>query len=133
MSDVPAGVVDLVNYLNESVYYEEDFAEFMLAFLSGYRDHCNRYDVEFSIEKFIAAIRDAAVELGWQPHRRVVPPKTRTLVFRRDGYACVDCHEDDVRKLSIDHRVAVHLGGGNEPENLITRCRSCNSSKGVKL
>lgn len=78
--------------------------------------------------------RACAVEVfGWQPKRTTIAPRVRTLVYRRDGYACVECGQDDVRKLTLDHRTPVHLGGGNEPGNLLTRCRSCNSSKGVAL
>lgn len=78
--------------------------------------------------------RDQAIGLlGWEPRRRSIAPRLRTIVFRRDGYVCVDCGEDDVFKLSIDHRIPVHFGGGNEPDNLVTRCRSCNAAKGTEL
>jgi 5-methylcytosine-specific restriction endonuclease McrA len=81
-----------------------------------------------------AIARDFAVDVyGWQPRRRTIPPRVRTLVYRRDGYACAECGEDDVRKLTLDHRVPVHMGGSDLADNLITRCRSCNSSKGKEV
>ncbi len=81
----------------------------------------------------VEAARDVALSLGWQPRRRSIPARTRTLIYRRDGYACVECGQDDVHKLTVDHRIAVHLGGGNDPDNLITRCRNCNSAKGASV
>lgn len=33
---------------------------------------------------------------------------------------------------TVDHVVAKSLGGGNEPENLVACCKSCNSAKGDK-
>lgn len=86
-----------------------------------------------SLERVVALAREVAVELGWQPAREAIPARLRTLVYRRDGYACVLCGADDVQRLTIDHRIAVDLGGTNEPSNLRTLCRSCNSAKGARL
>lgn len=55
------------------------------------------------------------------------------MVYRRDGYACVDCGEDDITKLSVDHRIPVDAGGTNDADNLRTLCRRCNSVKGTAL
>lgn len=52
----------------------------------------------------------------------------RILVFKRDNYRCVKCQ--CTQQLSIDHIKPVVAGGGDEPDNLQTLCRSCNSSKG---
>lgn len=62
--------------------------------------------------------------------RKNVPMDVRAFVFARDGLVCVDCGASD--DLTVDHIVAVINGGGNEPENLATRCRSCNSKKGAR-
>lgn len=87
-----------------------------------------------SVAACAECVRNTAIDLfDWQPIRRSIPPRTRTLVFRRDGYVCVECGQDDVYKLSLDHKIPVHLGGSNDPSNLITRCRSCNSAKGKEL
>jgi hypothetical protein len=51
-------------------------------------------------------------------------------VFERDGYACVYCSSP--LNLSLDHVTPQSKGGGHSPDNLVTCCRSCNSSKGAK-
>lgn len=51
-------------------------------------------------------------------------------VFERDGYACVYCGSP--LNLSLDHVIPQSRGGSHEPTNLVTCCRSCNSSKGDK-
>lgn len=57
---------------------------------------------------------------------------TRLAIYHRDGFACVYCGaagEDHGVGLTLDHLVACELGGTNEPSNLVTSCRSCNSAK----
>lgn len=34
---------------------------------------------------------------------------------------------------TVDHIIPIALGGTDDPENLTSACRSCNSRKGVKL
>lgn len=51
-------------------------------------------------------------------------------VFSRDGYACVYCGSP--LNLSLDHVIPQSRGGEHSPSNLVTACRSCNSSKGAK-
>jgi hypothetical protein len=48
-------------------------------------------------------------------------------VFERDGWTCQRCgsHHD----LTVDHIVPRAGGGSDDPSNLQTLCRSCNSSK----
>lgn len=43
------------------------------------------------------------------------------------------CKPLDTKNLTIDHVVALQNGGFHIPDNLVSACRSCNSSKGVKL
>ena len=64
---------------------------------------------------------------------RTTKPVSRRLrfeVLRRDDYACRYCgaKAPDV-PLTVDHVVPVTLGGTNEPSNLVTACRDCNSGK----
>lgn len=89
--------------------------------------------VGYALEQVVAAAREVAIEHGWKPERDAIPPKLRTLVYRRDGYACVRCGADDVQRLTIDHRIPVALGGSNDPSNLRTLCRPCNTAKGASL
>lgn len=49
-------------------------------------------------------------------------------VRQRDGGSCRYCGSKE--NLSIDHIVPRCQGGGDEPENLVVACRSCNSRKG---
>lgn len=52
-------------------------------------------------------------------------------VFAKDGYQCVRCGTGE--ELTVDHIHPVALGGGDEPENLQTLCKRCNSRKGTKV
>lgn len=54
-------------------------------------------------------------------------------VFARDGFRCVYCGFDgngfaQWRQLSLEHLVPISAGGTDDPENLVTVCRFCNSS-----
>jgi hypothetical protein len=62
--------------------------------------------------------------------RKKRPPSLDLAVFRRDGYACVECNSRD--NLTVDHIKPVVQGGGDELENLQTLCKRCNSRKGAK-
>lgn len=64
------------------------------------------------------------------PSGGATPASLRWAVFRRDGYRCVDCGCDV--DLTADHVVARANGGVTTPENLVTRCRPCNSRKGAR-
>jgi hypothetical protein len=83
-----------------------------------------------------ALVSDAifwAKDAGWFAHRASISPKVRTLVYRRDGYACVQCGNDLISELTIDHRHPIAAGGTDDVNNLRTSCRSCNSRKGARL
>lgn len=57
------------------------------------------------------------------PRRRDTGPdaKTRTLVYERDGYACVCCGISIIgRPHSVGHRKRRSQGGTNDPSNLLT-------------
>lgn len=57
---------------------------------------------------------------------------TLTALWRRDSFTCIYCGmspiEDGV-KLSSDHIVSLDKGGEHTIDNLVTACKSCNSSK----
>lgn len=59
-----------------------------------------------------------------------VGPERRKALYERDGWKCVTCGEDDVEKLTLDHRVPQSKGGDNSDENLQTMCEDCNVRKG---
>ena len=56
---------------------------------------------------------------------------TRCAIYHRDSCRCAICGatEEDGAVLTLDHIVACELGGTNDPSNLVTYCRSCNSAK----
>lgn len=57
--------------------------------------------------------------------------RLRFEILKRDGYACRYCGATapDV-PLHVDHVVPISLGGGDEPNNLVTSCADCNAGKG---
>lgn len=62
--------------------------------------------------------------------RKQISKRVRFDIFKRDGFVCQYCgaHPPAVL-LHIDHIEPVALGGGNEPDNLITACQNCNLGK----
>lgn len=76
-------------------------------------------------------------ELGIAPsapapgyRKQAIPRALAKQVFERDAYRCLDCgtHLD----LCCDHVLPESKGGPTTLDNLATRCRSCNSRKGVR-
>jgi hypothetical protein len=67
--------------------------------------------------------------------RKSLSVRSRFEVFKRDNFTCQYCgaHPPMVI-LHCDHITPVCEGGGNEIENLITACQSCNLGKaGIPL
>jgi len=62
--------------------------------------------------------------------RKAISTRTRFEVFKRDGFQCQYCgkHPPEV-VLHVDHVLAVANGGGNERDNLVTACNTCNLGK----
>jgi 5-methylcytosine-specific restriction endonuclease McrA len=59
--------------------------------------------------------------------RREISSATRRRIFERDAYRCRYCGSH--LNLTIDHVTPVTAGGLDTDENLVTCCKSCNSSK----
>jgi len=57
----------------------------------------------------------------------------RLAIYLRDRFTCIYClrdlHGADPRDLTLDHIQSVSAGGANDSGNLVTCCRSCNSSR----
>jgi hypothetical protein len=82
------------------------------------------------VAAIVAAIETRRrTRVGAVASRVPIDPDLRWGVFQRDGYACVHCGSRT--DLTIDHMHPVSLGGLNDPSNLQTLCRGCNSRKGV--
>lgn len=63
--------------------------------------------------------------------KKTIPAKLKVLVHEKYGYKCVNCGTH--KNLTCDHIIPESKGGATELDNLQTMCKSCNSSKGVKL
>lgn len=56
--------------------------------------------------------------------------RLRFEILRRDGHTCRYCGAAAPdATLTVDHVIPVVLGGGNEPNNLVTACVDCNGGK----
>jgi 5-methylcytosine-specific restriction endonuclease McrA len=56
----------------------------------------------------------------------------RLAIYLRDGLSCVYCgatFERGDTQLTLDHVTSQSMGGGNDADNLVTACKSCNSKK----
>jgi hypothetical protein len=62
-----------------------------------------------------------------RPRRTTISASKRSRVYERDGHRCVECRARE--NLTLDHRVPIAKGGGNEESNLQTMCERCNLSK----
>lgn len=64
---------------------------------------------------------------------RWIRPEKRLAINLRDRFICVYCltdlHDADPRDVTLDHVKCRSNGGTNNESNLITACRSCNSSR----
>jgi hypothetical protein len=50
-------------------------------------------------------------------------------VFKRDGYACRYCGDDDT-PLTVDHLILWENGGPDTEANLVAACKQCNKARG---
>ena len=68
-----------------------------------------------------------------QPSGCWIQPVKRLAIYLRDDFRCVYCGRE-LRKckpceITLDHVVSRSHGGGNESENLVTACKSCNCAR----
>lgn len=60
-----------------------------------------------------------------------IPPLNNSALFRRDSHTCMYCGQTFTeRHLSRDHIRPLVQGGVDTWTNVVTACRTCNSSKG---
>lgn len=62
-----------------------------------------------------------------------IRPEKRLAINLRDAmrcvYCCADLHAADPKDVTLDHIKCKADGGTNHESNLVTACRSCNSSR----
>jgi 5-methylcytosine-specific restriction endonuclease McrA len=67
-----------------------------------------------------------------QPVGRWIRPERRLAIYLRDGFRCL-CGRDlagvDPWQVTLDHIVPTSRGGSNNPSNLYTCCRRCNTAR----
>jgi len=69
----------------------------------------------------------------------IVSISMRQRILRRDHYRCYYCRvwlypsQQGAVAPTIDHVVPRSRGGGNDPDNLVAACFSCNQKKGDSL
>lgn len=99
-----------------------------------------------SDRKFLEIYREKAIqcliELDKYENKKLINiPKRRSsfakkrnqlmlAVIDRDGYKCQHCGID--KSLTVDHILALSIGGSDDIENLQLLCRPCNSRKNDK-
>jgi len=68
-----------------------------------------------------------------QPVGAWIRPEKRLAIYLRDGFRCgycwADLHGVQPYEITLDHLESKSNGGHNDPANLITACKSCNSSR----
>jgi len=64
-----------------------------------------------------------------QEPRIRITKRQRWVTYGLDNFACVNCGESNLKKLSIDHVVPMSLGGKNNISNYQTLCCGCNAKK----
>lgn len=71
-----------------------------------------------------------------QPTGCWIRPERRLAIYIRDGFSCAYCGSDlknaAPADVTLDHLTPRSEGGSNVSGNLVTACRSCNSSRGAK-
>lgn len=72
---------------------------------------------------------------GWCGSKWIRPEK-RLAIYIRDGFSCAYCGSDlrgrGPEELNLDHLKPRSAGGSNSECNLVTACKSCNSSRGAR-
>lgn len=65
------------------------------------------------------------------PLRISIPRDIKEKIFERDNNNCKVCGATDY--LEVGHKIPISKGGENNPTNLITLCRKCNSKIGTNV
>ena len=90
--------------------------------------------VRLSSKNFIPRKSRASKARGPRPAGKWITKKVRWAIYALDGYQCRSCgkHISEMTGteiLTLDHLACWSKWGSNKASNLITLCRSCNSSR----
>jgi hypothetical protein len=121
-------------------YWDGDFDVVLQTLESG--GFIVRYEVEGKVFGWVPGFIDHQV-INQREAKSVIPappgapvpptsltPALRAEIFARDGHRCVRCGATE--DLTIDHIFPRVIGGTNEPANLRSLCRPCNSARPVQ-
>lgn len=118
--------------VNDGGRYDFDVDE------AAYFLRCEPGDLSGVLQQLIAVGYIDGQRVAWpsfragdDTERTPLPAAVRHAILARDGERCRYCGTFD-GPFQIDHVWPIALGGGDEPENLVVACRTCNASKGAK-
>jgi len=84
---------------------------------------------EVEVEVLAKTADGTIVKAFLRKSQRTVDTSVNWKVFKRDGYACRYCGNDDCA-LTVDHLVTWEEGGPSTIANLVSSCKKCNKSRG---
>lgn len=107
-------------------------------------EYADAYRAEHGVHPSTAFRKRFRDENGYWPNKRGsdwIAPKLRLELYERDAWTCYLCESpvdregspNGDRAPSLDHVLPKSLGGSDDPSNLKTACRACNSRKGVSV
>lgn len=121
-----------MNELNRSAF------PLPLSYLPISHEVAEQADAPVRAAKMFLALEDPSFLYCANRPRVLIPQELRDRVFDRDKYTCRYCGsgrlspEQNFSDLQLDHVVPWCYGGGNQLENLVVACGSCNQTKGPK-
>ncbi len=69
---------------------------------------------------------DALIEDSEARRKRVIPPRLRRMVLKRDQYRCQAEGCPNTLNLQMHHRIPIAQGGKTDLANIVTLCRRCH-------
>ena len=92
------------------------------------------YDEERELTSIRTAVLNLEAAAEFQrsgPKRQPISDDVKTLVWNRDGGACVRC--GSAERLHFDHVIPVAKGGSDDAVNIQLLCQTCNLRKSDKI
>lgn len=66
---------------------------------------------------------------GGKTTKRAVSETKKKFISSRQGWKCGHCKSQLSHTYEVDHIIALHEGGSNSVDNLISLCRNCHGEK----